>query len=483
MPTTAKTTTALEMGFFIGGARITAGERVEIRAPFDQALVGVTWNATAADMERAIVETVRGAAVMRELPAYRRAQILRGIAAGIEARKGELSRVLALEAGKPIKTARLEVDRAIFTFGIAAEEATRIAGEVLPLDLLESTVGRFAITRRFPIGGIAAITPFNFPVNLVAHKAAPAIAAGCSLLLKPAPQTPFTALLLNEIALAAGLPAGAGNTVPCANEVAARMVEDDRLKMLTFTGSGAVGWQLKQKAGKKRVTLELGGNAGVVIHKDADLDYAAERCVFGGFSYAGQSCISVQRILVHREVERAFLDKLIPRVRALKTGDPLDETTDVGPLIRASDATRVDSWLVEARAAGAKLECGGTRNGSVIEPTVLTQTNPTMKVNCQEVFAPVVTVSPYDDFDAALALVNDSPYGLQAGIFTRDANAMFRAFNKLDVGGVIVGDVPTFRVDHMPYGGTKESGTGREGVRYAIEEMTEPKLLVMNLRP
>jgi len=483
MPPTAIPSATLEMGFLIGDQRITAGERIEVRAPFDQALIGVTWNASAAAMERAIVETVRGAALMREMPAYRRAQILRAIATGIETRKAELSRVLALEAGKPIKTARLEVDRAIFTFNVAAEEATRIAGEVLPLDLMESTAGRFAITRRFPIGGIAAITPFNFPVNLAAHKAAPAIAAGCSLLLKPAPQTPFTALLLNEIALAAGLPPGAWNTVPCCNEVAAKMVEDDRLKMLTFTGSGAVGWQLKQRAGKKRVTLELGGNAGVVIHKDADLDYAAERCAFGGFSYAGQSCISVQRILVHREVERAFLEKLIPRVQALKTGDPLEETTDVGPLIRASDAARVDTWLAEARAAGAKIECGGTRKGSVIEPTVLTQTNPQMKVNCQEVFAPVVTVSPYDDFDSALALVNDSPYGLQAGIFTRDAHAIFRAYNKLDVGGVIVGDVPTFRIDHMPYGGTKDSGMGREGLRYAIEEMTEPKLLVMNLRP
>ncbi len=477
------TTSSMEMGFIIAGERIAAGERVEVRAPYDQALVGVTWNATAAEMERAIVATVRGAAVMREMPAYRRAQILRAIVAGIEARKAELSCVLALEAGKPIKTARLEVERAIFTFGVAAEEATRISGEVLPLDLMESTAGRFAITRRFPVGGIAAITPFNFPVNLVAHKAAPAIAAGCSMLLKPAPQTPFTALILNEIALAAGLPPGAWNTIPCSNEVAAKMVEDDRLKMLTFTGSGAVGWQLKQKAGKKRVTLELGGNAGVVVHKDADLDYAAERCVFGGFSYAGQSCISVQRILVHRDVERAFLDKLVPRVKALRTGHPLDEATDVGPLIRASDAARVDSWLAEARAAGAKIECGGGRKGSVIEPTVLTQTNPEMKVNCQEVFAPVVTVSPYDDFDMALERVNDSPYGLQAGIFTRDANAIFRAYNKLEVGGVIVGDVPTFRIDHMPYGGTKESGMGREGLRYAIEEMTEPKLLVMNLRP
>lgn len=473
---------AMERGFIIGARRVTAGERIEVRAPYDQSLVGVTWNASAEEMGAAIAETVRAAAVMREIPTYRRVQILRGISAGIERRKTELTRVLALEAGKPMKAARVEVERAVFTFSVAAEEASRIPGEVLPLDLLESTTGRFAITRRFPIGPIAAITPFNFPVNLVAHKAAPAIAAGCSILLKPAPQTPLCALLLNEIALEAGLPAGAWNTVPCSNDVAARMVTDERMKMLSFTGSAAVGWQLKQRAGKKRVILELGGNAGVVIHKDADLDYAAERCAFGGFSYAGQSCISVQRIFVHCEAESAFLEKLIPRVKALKVGDPLDEATDVGPLIRESDAARVESWLAEAVAGGAKIVTGGGRKGSVIEPTVLTQTSAAMKVNCLEIFAPVVTVTVYDDFEAVLAQVNDSPFGLQAGVFTRDASLIFRAFNKLEVGGVVAGDVPTFRVDHMPYGGTKDSGLGREGLRYAIEEMTEPKLLVMNLR-
>lgn len=471
-----------EMGIIIGSRRITAGERVEVRSPYDQSLVGITWNATAEEMERAIAETVRAFATMRAMPTFRRAQILRAIAAGIEHKKGEFARVMALEAGKPLKAAKLEVERAIFTFLVAAEEASRIPGEIMPLDLMESTAGRWAMTRRFPVGGIAAITPFNFPLNLVAHKAAPAIAAGCTLLLKPAPQTPFSALLLNHVALEAGLPEGVWNTVPCSNEVAAKMVADDRLKMLSFTGSAPVGWQLKTKAGKKRVALELGGNAGVVIHKDADLDYAAERCVVGGFSYAGQSCISVQRIFVHREVEQAFLEKLVPRVKALKLGDPLDESTDVGPLIRASDAERVQSWIAEATAAGAKIATGGGRKGSMMEPTVLTHTSPAMKVNCQEVFAPLVTVIPFDDFDAALDAVNDSPYGLQSGIFTRDVNAIFRAYNRLEVGGVIVGDVPTFRIDHMPYGGTKDSGMGREGLRYAIEEMTEPKLLVMNLR-
>jgi acyl-CoA reductase-like NAD-dependent aldehyde dehydrogenase len=469
------------MGFVLGRERVTAGEPVEVRSPHDQSLVGATWNAGAAEMERAIGETARAAAMMRELPSYRRAEILRGIASRIEQRKAELTRVLCLEAGKPLKAARVEVERAAFTFTVAAEEATRIGGEVLPLDLLPATAGRFAITRRFPVGPIACITPFNFPVNLVAHKAGPAIAAGCTILLKPAPQTPFSALLLNEMALDAGLPHGAWNTLPCSNEVAAQMVRDDRMQMLSFTGSAAVGWQLKQQARKKRVTLELGGNAGVIVHRDADLDYAAERCAFGGFSYAGQSCISVQRILVHREALTVFLERLVSRVKGLRVGDPLDETTDVGPLIRPADADRVAAWIAEAVAGGAQAVAGGGRRGNAIEPTVLTGTHSAMKVNCLEVFGPVVTVEPFDDFERALNIINDSPFGLQAGVFTRDAGAIFRAYQRLEVGAVVAGDVPTFRIDHMPYGGTKDSGLGREGLRYAIEEMTEPKLLVMNL--
>ncbi len=481
MATQAVSTRPIERGFLIGGRKITAGEPLVVRSPFDGAQVGATWNAPAQEVENAVRETVRAFPEMREMPAFQRAHILRKISETIEKRKAELARVLAQEAGKPIKTAQLEIERAAFTFAVAAEEATRIPGEVLPLDLTPANAGRFGIIRRFPIGPIYAITPFNFPSNLVAHKLAPAIAAGCSMLLKPAPQTPFSALLIGEVALEAGLPAGAFNVVPCANELAEKLVSDDRLKMLSFTGSAAVGWALKQKSGKKRVVLELGGNAGVIIHSDGNLDYAAERCAFGGFSYAGQSCISVQRILAHRSVYDAFLQKFVPRVQALKTGDPLDEATDVGPLIRSSDADRVESWLQDAVNQGAKILTGGQRHGSIIEPTVLTHTTPQMKVNCFEVFAPVVTVEPYDEFDAALDRVNDSPFGLQAGVFTRDAKAIFAAYKKLDVGGVMVGDVPTFRIDHMPYGGTKDSGIGREGLRYAIEEMTEPKLLMMNL--
>lgn len=480
----ASVTTAkpLEIAGIIGAERATGGAPLEVRSPYDSALVGTTWNATPEQAERAIAETVRAAAVMRDMATSRRVSILQGISAAIERRKDELARVMAREAGKPIKAARVEIERAVFTFSTAAAEAARLGGEYLPLDLTEASAGRFGIVRRFPVGPVLAITPFNFPSNLVAHKAAPGIAAGCSLLLKPAPQTPFSGLLLNEIALGAGLPAGAWNTLPCTNETAEKLVTDSRLKMLSFTGSAPVGWSLKSKAGKKRVTLELGGNAGCIIHRDADLDYAAERCTTGGFSYAGQSCISVQRIRVHHEVKDAFIEKLLARVKQLQCGDPLDEATDVGPLIRPSDAARIEQWIAEARAAGAEVLTGGKRNGGVVQPAVLTNTTPAMKVNCEEVFGPVVTVEAYDEVDAAIAEINDSPYGLQAGLFTRDAKLIFDAYRRLEVGSLIVGDVPTFRIDHMPYGGVKDSGLGREGLRYAMEEMTEPRLLVMNLR-
>jgi len=469
-------------GFLLDGGWVTQGTIAEIHSPFDQSTVSAVTLASRQQAEQAVAAAVRAFELTRRLPAFERQRILHAISQSISQRHEELARSICQEAGKPIKTARAEVDRAVFTFTIAAEEAGRIGGEFLPLDLQAFTAGRWGLVRRYPIGAIAAITPFNFPLNLVAHKIAPAIACGCTMVLKPAPQTPTPALLLAEIVEKAGWPAGALNVLPLSNEDAAPLISDDRLAMLTFTGSAPVGWQLKSKAGKKRVTLELGGNAGAIIHSDADLDHAAERCVTGGFSYAGQSCISVQRILVQSSVYDKFLDKFLAGVAKLQTGDPMDATTDVGPLIRPSDAARVESWIKEAVAAGAKLWCGGKRTGSLIEPTVLTHTTPTMKVNCEEVFAPVKTVEPYDDFRQALATVNDSPYGLQAGLFTRDANLIFQAYDELQVGGLIVGDVPTFRVDHMPYGGVKDSGLGREGLRYSIEEMTERKLLVMNLK-
>ena len=469
-------------GFLVDGQWIEGGTPVEVRSPFDGKVVAQVFQGTRENARQAVQAAVRAFEVTRKLPAYERQRVLRHVSAGIAERKEEFARVIALEAGKPIKTARVEVERAIFTFSVGAEESTRIYGEWLPLDWQEFTTGRWGIVRRFPIGPVGAITPFNFPLNLVAHKVAPAIACGCTMVLKPAPQTPLTALMLAEVVQQAGWPNGGLNVVPLSNDDAGLLVEDERLKLITFTGSSAVGWQIKSRAGKKRVTLELGGNAGVIVHNDADLNYAAKRCTAGGFSYAGQSCISVQRILVQHTVKERFQELLLEKVKKLKVGDPLDESTDLGPLIRESDAIRAENWVHQAVSAGAQLLLGGQRHGSILQPTVLTGTRPEMRVNCEEVFAPVVTVEPYDEFDDAIHQLNESSYGLQAGVFTNDARLLFSAYEKLEVGGIVVGDIPSFRIDHMPYGGIKDSGMGREGLRYAIEEMTEPKLLVMNLR-
>jgi acyl-CoA reductase-like NAD-dependent aldehyde dehydrogenase len=469
-------------GFFVDGKWIEEGDLVEIRAPYDGSVIGSVFQGRREHAEAAIAAAVKAFGTTRRLPAFERQRVLRRVSENIAERKQEFARTMAQEAGKPIKAARTEVERAIFTFNVAAEESTRIYGEYLPLDWQEYTAGRWGIVRRFPLGPIAGITPFNFPLNLVAHKVAPAIAAGCPLVLKPAPQTPLTALLLAEAVQQAGWPDGGLNVLPLSNEDAGLLVTDERIKLISFTGSAAVGWQIKKNCGKKKVVLELGGNAGVIVHSDADLAYAAERCVVGGFAYAGQTCISVQRILVERSAFSKFTDFLLSGVKKLKTGDPLDEATDLGPLIRESDAVRASDWVQEAVRGGARLLCGGERHGPVLEPTVLTGTRPEMKVNCQEIFAPVVTVEPYDDFNQALKQVNNSPYGLQAGLFTRDAKLIFNAYEELEVGGLIAGDVPAFRIDHMPYGGIKDSGLGREGLRYAIDEMTEPKLLVMNLK-
>ncbi len=469
-------------GFFLDGRWREDGDVVEIRAPYDGSVIARVVQGRHEHAEAAIAAAVKAFGTTRRLPAFERQRVLRRISASITERKEEFSRTLAQEAGKPIKAARIEVERTIFTFNVAAEESTRIHGEFLPLDWQEFTAGRWGIVRRFPLGPIAGITPFNFPINLVAHKVAPAIAAGCSMVLKPAPQTPLCSLLLAECVQQAGWPDGGLSVLPLSNEDAGLLVTDDRIKLISFTGSAPVGWDIKRRAGKKKVVLELGGNAAVIVHNDADLDYAAERCVNGGFGYAGQTCISVQRILVEHSVYGKFTDLFVEGVKKLKLGDPLDPSTDVGPLIRESDAIRTVNWIDEAVRAGARLLCGGGRKNLIVEPTVLTGTKPEMKVNCQEVFGPVVTVEPYQEFDQALRQVNNSAYGMQAGIFTRDAKLLFQAFEELEVGGVIAGDVPSFRVDQMPYGGVKDSGFGREGLRYAIEEMTEPKLMVMNLR-
>ena len=470
------------MGFFLNGSWSTHGTESVVKSPFDGSVVAVVSEAGRDDVETAIQAAVQAFAVTRQMSSHERAGILREIANGISQRREEFARTICQEAGKPIKVARAEVDRAINTFQIAAEEATRIYGEYIPLDTLESTGGRWGLVRRFPLGPVFAITPFNFPLNLVAHKIAPAIAAGCPIILKPAPQTPVSSLMLADIIDNSSWPDGALAVMPLSNDSASVLVADERIKLLTFTGSAAVGWQLKNQAGKKRVTLELGGNAGVIVHGDADIDYAVHRCVVGGFSYGGQTCISVQRILVQRDVFDDFRDKLVDGVRKLKCGDPMQESVDVPPLIRESDAVRVVQWIDDAVDAGAKLLCGGKRHGSVVEPAVLTDTVPNMRVNCAEIFGPVVTVEPYDSFDEALQSINHSQYGLQAGLMTRDAGLIQKAFDELEVGGLIVGDVPSFRVDQMPYGGVKDSGLGREGLRYSIEDMTERKLLVMALK-
>ncbi len=470
------------IGFYMNGDWATHGREYVITSIFDRSVVAVVYEATRDDVETAIEAAVQAFTVTRKMSSYQRANILRKIAEGIRQRREEFARTICQEAGKPIKTARLEVDRGIYTFEVAAEEASRIYGEYIPLDTLEATAGRWGLLRRFPLGPVFAITPFNFPLNLVAHKIAPAIAAGCPIILKPAPQTPVTALMLTEVIHETGLPEGALAVMPLSNDDAALLVIDERIKLLTFTGSAAVGWALKSKAGKKRVTLELGGNAGVIVHSDADLAYAAQRCVAGGFSYAGQTCISVQRILVEQSVFDSFTKLLLDDVHKLKVGDPSHDDTDIPPMIREQDAIRVTEWIDEAVQEGAKILTGGKRKGSTVEPTVLTDTTPQMRVNSAEIFAPVVTVERYDEFNDALFQINNTSYGLQAGIFTRDAVLINTAFDTLEVGSVIAGDVPSFRVDQMPYGGVKDSGQGREGLRYSIEDMTERRLLVMALR-
>ena len=426
--------------------------------------------------------SVEGAAAMRRLSGYARSTLLQKAAQALQSRQEEFARTMMAEAGKPLTDARREVGRAVQTFSIAGEEAKRIGGEVVPLDWSPGMESYWGVTRRFPIGPILGITPFNFPLNLVVHKVAPALAAGNSILIKPAPQTPLTSLLLAELLLEAGVPAGGLNVLPCDNRVAEQLVVDSRFKLLSFTGSAPVGWMLKAKCGKKKVVLELGGNAAVIVEPDADLDYVAQRCVTGGFSYAGQTCISVQRIFVHESVAAAFTENLVARVELLETGDPGNERTVVGPLIDPGAAQRIEGWIEDAVAQGARVLSGGTRVGSVVRPTVLSQVTPGMKVSCQEVFGPLVTITPYHEFDDVLKAVNESDYGLQAGVFTGNIGRIFQAFEQLEVGAVLANEIPTFRADHMPYGGVKDSGIGREGLRYAIEDMTEPKLLVMNLR-
>jgi glyceraldehyde-3-phosphate dehydrogenase (NADP+) len=455
--------------------------RAEIHSPWDGARAGSIPVAGLPETARAVDAAVAASDVMRGLSRWNRSQLLRRIAGGIEARAPEFAALITRESGKPIRYARGEVARAVSTFTFAAEEANRAGGELVPLDVTPAAEGYAGFTLQVPVGPVCAIAPFNFPLNLVAHKVAPAIAAGCPVVLKPPPQAPLTSCLLAEVVMDAGLPPGALNVLHLEIPDAERLVVDPRLRMVSFTGSARVGWHIKRLAATKRVVLELGGNAGCVIHEDADLDWALERVVAGCFASSGQVCIRIQRLFVHRGVYDRFVGGLVAAARELKCGDPMDPETVVGPVIDDAAANRIELWIEEARDAGARVLCGGTRNGRMIAPTLLEGAGRETKVWCEEVFGPVTTVEPYEDFGDALRRVNDSDYGLQAAVFTNDLKRVKQAVERLEVGGVIVNDSPAFRVDNMPYGGAKLSGFGREGVRYAIGEMSELRTVVLRI--
>jgi acyl-CoA reductase-like NAD-dependent aldehyde dehydrogenase len=436
--------------------------------------------ADAAAIDAGIAAAVEAFEHTRKMPGYQRQAVLDHVVQRVTERHEELSKVLCIEAGKPIRDARGEVTRLIDTFRVAAEESVRMTGEYLPLDISKRADGYESMWRRFPIGPCSFISPFNFPLNLVAHKVAAAIAVGCPFVLKPASRTPVGAVLLGEILTETDLPEGAFSILPCPREGAEQFTTDDRLKLLSFTGSPDVGWDLKARAGKKKVVLELGGNAGCIVDEGVDLEFAADRIIIGAFYQSGQSCISVQRIIAHDVVYEHLKQLLIDRVSKLKAGDPLEEDTFLGPMISEYDAKRMEQWVGEAVDGGAKIICGGRRNGVFYDATLLENVEPHMKISCVEAFGPVATLQPFVDFKDAVRIVNDSVYGLQAGVFTKNIDHAFYAFSELDVGGVVVNDIPSFRVDNMPYGGVKNSGLGREGVRFAMEDMTEIKLLVMN---
>jgi len=470
-----------QTGFLLCGKEWTDGETLEVRSPWDQGLVGRVTVASRADARQAVHHAVASLRRTRALPRWKRREILEDVAAALIEQKERFAQLIVAEAGKPLRLARGEVDRTVITFKTAAEEAARLGGESLPLDLSEGNEGRWGLVQRFPVGPVLAITPFNFPLNLVAHKIAPAMAAGCPVILKPAPQTPFTALALGEVILKAGWPDEALAVLPLSNADTAWLAEkEDRIKLVSFTGSAKVGWELKAHSSRKRVLLELGGNAALIVHGDwPDLDEAASRTARAASGFAGQSCVSLQRAFVERRVFQTYLWKVVECTAKLVAGDPSDEATEVGPMVRPAEAERVEAWIKEAVEGGAKLVAGGERHGSVITPAILTGTQPGMKIRDEEAFGPVIAIEPYDDFEQALADVNHSRYGLQAGLLTRDAGRILTAYRELEVGGLIVGDTPSWRLDAMPFGGVKDSGLGREGIRSAIYEMTEPRMLVM----
>ena len=467
----------------IGGELRESGQIEVVTSPYDGQAVAEVCVGEAADMDDAIAAAVRAFETTRHMPTHERAAILEGCATLLEEHCEKLARLMTRESGKPLRFSRGEVRRAKVTFTLAAGESRRAIGEVLPIDLEQHAEGRLCLYTRVPRGPVAAIAPFNFPLNLIAHKLAPSIAVGASVVLKPPPQCPLTALELAAILQQAGLPDGALNVVHCAPATAQRMVEDERLKVLSFTGSDVVGWKLKALAGKKQVLLELGGNAPCIVDEGVDPEAILDPILNGAWAHAGQVCIKVQRLYLHTSVYERFLERFLQATRALVCGDPMNEDTVVGPLIEAQHVERVLAWVDEAVAGGARLHCGGEARGSVVLPTVLTGVTPDMRVCKDEVFGPVTVVERFEHFEDALAACNAGRFGLQAGVFTRDVGHAMRAYRELDYGGVVINDVPTFRVDNFPYGGTKDSGFGREGVRFAMDELSEPKVLIMRGLP
>src|SRR5688572_10012052 len=473
-------TTASEKKLLIAGEWVETGDWLEVRSPYSGEVVGRVAKAGQAETRRAV--DAAEAAMREPLPAHKRAEILVRVAGQLGRRHEEVAQTIAAEAGKPLKAARVEAARAMSTFTFAAVEARTLAGEQVPMDASQAGTGKLAFTLRLPIGVVGAISPFNFPLNLVAHKLAPALAAGCAVVLKPASQTPLSALLLAELMTEAGLPPGWLNVlVGPAAEIGDVLVEDERVRAITFTGSSETGWTLAERAARKRVNLELGNATPVLVEADADLEDVATRLAAHAFSFAGQSCISVQRIYVRREAYDELVARFVPKVEALVVGDPLDEATDVGPLIDGESRDRVLAWIDEARAAGAEILTGGDLDGDLVRPTVIANVAPELKVACEEVFGPVCTVTPYDTLDEAIELANGTRFGLQAGIFTASLKSALAAAQQLDFGGVTVNEAPTFRADQMPYGGVKDSGNTREGPAWAVREMTEERLVVIEL--
>ena len=467
-----------EYKIYVGGEFIETGTELMVSNPFSGKNFAKTWVAGNTELEKAIEVGKKAEKDLRSLPVYEKFNALTFISQELVTNKENLAKILSMESGKPMRYALGEIDRAAQTFLIAAEECKRIPGEYLSLDWTMRGLGKEGWVKYFPAGLVAGIAPFNFPMNLAVHKIAPAIAAGNPIILKPSRTTPPSVLELASIIDRSGLPEGTISVLPMDREAGNQLVTDERFKILSFTGSPSVGWKMKKEAGKKKVILELGGNAGVLVSKSADIDLSVQKCLVGSFAYSGQVCIHVQRIYVHDSIFDEFKEKFVSKVNGLRTGDPLDLETDVSVMIDNENADRVEDWVNEAIKDGATVLSGGRKKGSYFEPTVLTNTRVDMKVCSLEIFGPVVTLEKYSSFMIALAQINDSKYGLQAGIFTNELSEMNLAFEYLDVGGVIINDVPTFRVDHMPYGGVKDSGLGREGVKYSILEMMEPKLLV-----